>query len=292
MPVAALNVRPSRQRSLDLIRLDKRNCEVALHNIGEEVILYAPSDEPQRGYFGTARIADISPDVRQPRFMFIALDAVSLFGAFASLESLTEPLESRAYRPDGAIDFGYFSLGIRALLPSDQDAAERLGMRLRSQSQSHTDRPGLEMPANPPLSGDPAMEPEIRRLMREVPVRDRRLRWLVLEAYGPICSVCGDDDAVHEIGAYEVEVCHLHALDRGGPDTLTNAMPMCRKHHWAYDRGLFTLADAGTIIVSRHMAPRLRRRFNGWTRAAFPKDVHAWPRPEHLQFHRANVFLR
>lgn len=69
-------------------------------------------------------------------------------------------------------------------------------------------------------------------------------------------------------------------------------MPMCRKHHWAFDEGLFTLTDAGDIIPSRHMEERLRLRFNGRKRAIFPSTIEAWPKAEHLRFHRDNVFLR
>ena len=289
MPVAVLNVRPSRQRSFHRVRVDNRNREVALSTIGQRVILYAPTDEPRHGYFGTALIADVSPDVRERRFIFIMLDDIALFGQFIALESLITPIESRAYLATGAIDFSYFSLGIRALTQADQASARAMVDRAGAEQFRTTqgfDAPRAQIYLAGPGRGD--LRP---RLTREVAMRDRRLRWSVLEAYGPICAVCGDDDAVRETGAYEVEVCHLHGLKLGGPDVLTNAMPMCRKHHWAYDEGLFTLADAGGIIPSRFMEPKLRRRFNGWAKAQFPRAVEAWPKAEHLQLHRANVFL-
>ena len=62
MPVAVLNVRPSRQRSFHRVRVDNRNREVALSTIGQRVILYAPTDEPRhwsaRHFDRTAGIAD------------------------------------------------------------------------------------------------------------------------------------------------------------------------------------------------------------------------------------------
>lgn len=291
MPVAALTVRPSRQKSLHSVRVDNRNREVALTNIGQRVILYAPADEPRHGYFGTGLIADVGPDVRERRFIFIMLDDIELFGQFIALESLITPIESRAYLASGIIDFSYFSLGIRALTQADQASALAIVDRARAGAEQMHAARGFGSPPAPSYSPGPGAVDRPTRVTRDVAMRDRRLRWSVLEAYGITCSVCGDDDAVHVIGAYEVEVCHLHSLDRGGPDTLTNAMPMCRKHHWAYDRGLFTLDDAGGIVPSRFMEPKLRRRFNGWTRAHFPRSVEAWPKAEHLQFHRNNVFL-
>jgi predicted restriction endonuclease len=291
MPVAALNVRPSRQRTLHTVRVDNRNREVALRSIGEKVILYAPADEPRRGYFGTAAIADVNPDIKHRRFIFITLRQFEFFGQFFSLESLIKPIESRAYDAHGAIDFSYFLLGIRTLTADDQIAASLVAEQARSGEEQSLSAQGLAMPPNPLFTAYPLMPQRPARLSREVSVRDRRLRWSVLEAYGAACAVCGDDDAAHETGSYEVEVCHLHGLRWGGPDILTNAMPMCRKHHWAYDEGLFALGDAGGIIPSRFMEPKLRRRFNGWTRAHFPKAIEAWPKAEFLQFHRSNVFL-
>ena len=284
MPVAVLNVRPSRQRTLHSVRVDNRNRDVALQSIGERVMLYAPADEPRRGYFATAVLADVTPDTRHRRFIFITLRDIERFDQFLSLESLITPIESGAYDAHGTMDFSYFSLGIRTLAGADQMAARILTEQMRAnREQQHSVR-GLAAPPNPSFIS-PA------RVTREVSVRDRRLRWFVLDAYGAACAVCGDDDAVYETGSYEVEVCHLHGLKWGGPDVLTNAMPMCRKHHWAYDEGLFTLADAGDIIPSRFMEPKLRRRFNGWTRAHFPKTIEAWPKAEFLQFHRSKVFL-
>jgi hypothetical protein len=289
MPVAVLNVRPSRQRTLRTVRIDGRNREVALRNIGESAILYAPADEPRRGYFGMASITDVAPDLKHRRFIFITLVDVELFARFHPLESLSEPIERHAYDVHGAIDFSYFSPGIRALAPEDREAARALAARARDEVWSGL--PGLAAPPSPSFELDPATAGRPARFTREVSPRDRRLRWSVLEAYGAACAVCGDDDAVLKTGSYEVEVCHLRGLEWGGPDALTNAMPMCRKHHWAFDEGLFTLADAGDIIASRYMEARLRLRFNGRTRAHFPKAVEAWPKAEHLQFHRANVFL-
>lgn len=284
MPLAVLNVRPSRLKSLHLVRTDNRNKDLALQCIGERVLLYAPADEPRRGYFGTARIADVNPDLTQRRFIFVALEEVSLLNRFVALEELAAPIESRAYRADGSLDFSYFSMSIRGLTLDDQRAAHALLTRTEAST-------GFGESAQAELSVHPASFGSRGRRLREEGARNTRLRWSVLEVYGAACAVCGDDDAVHELGAYEVEVCHLRPLRQAGPDELTNAMPMCRKHHWAYDWGLFTLAEVGQIIPSIRMPPSLHKRFNGQTRARFPSTRQAWPKAEHLRFHREKVFL-
>lgn len=173
MPVAALNVRPSRQKSLHSVRLDNRNRDVALNNIGERIILYAPADEPQHGYFGTATILDVSPDMKQRRFIFIALSDIALFGQFLPLEALITPIEKRAYLATGAIDFSYFSLGIRALTDEDQTAARALADQAWAGEERPHANSGLGMPATPPFSPGPEIWQRPGRLTREVIMRDR-----------------------------------------------------------------------------------------------------------------------
>jgi hypothetical protein len=284
MFVAALTVRPSRQRGLELVRMDNRNKDLALASVGGRVVLYAPADEARRGYFGTATIAEIRPDMTQRRFIFVVLKDVQAFMRCVALDDLSMPIESGAYRPDGTINFSYFSVSIRALTAEDAKA-------VRALNAMYGEGGSVGTPTRQYLEGQPARSIVRPRRSREETIRNIRLRWAVLECYGPSCAVCGDSDALPELGVYEVEVCHLRALERGGPDELTNAMPMCRKHHWAYDWGLFTLGRAGHIIASARMQPELHKRFNGRQMAAFPRAIEHWPKAEHLAFHRDYVFL-
>jgi len=284
MPVAVINVRPNRQRSLNRIRIDNRNRETALQCIGEKVLLYAPRDETRHGYFATALLVDIVPDMTRRRFMFLTLEKVITFGMFYALEELARPIESRGYRSDGSIAFSYFSPSIRALSSADRKAAQALVNETEVRVNSMTSPTRAEAPA--------ALRPEPTAYRtRDAAVRNARLRWLVLHAYGTACAVCGDDNSIHEIGAYEVEVCHLQALAYGGPDELTNAMPMCRTHHWFYDRGGFTMVNDGGILVSKLAPVSLRQRLAVRSMAQFPIARQAWPRAEHLRFHREHVFL-
>ncbi|MBD8067342.1 HNH endonuclease [Devosia sp. PTR5] len=87
-------------------------------------------------------------------------------------------------------------------------------------------------------------------------------------------------------GVYEVEACHLQAVQHGGPDEITNAMAMCRHHHWAYDRGLFALSGAGRILIGKNMEAAMIEEFRGQQQATFPTDVQLWPRADRLAAHR------
>lgn len=283
MPFAVLNVRPSRQKSFDVVRIDNRNKDLAMKAIGRKVLLYAPRDEVRHGYFGKAEVAEVRLDAMHRRFMFLDLCQIEIFARSIRLEHVPEPLETLAYRPDGSIAFSYFSTGIRRLSAPDRRAILRLERTLLPAE-------GLEAPAQPELAARTAAPSSRRRISRAMALRDAQLRWLVLEHYGSACAICGSNFGDVERGLYEVEVCHLQALRFGGPDALTNVMPMCRTHHWAFDAGLFTLAQHGQILVSNRMAPDLRTRFNGRTRAWLPDAQSARPAAVHLQFHRDMVF--
>lgn len=285
MPFAVLNVRPSRQKSLSVVRIDNRNKDLAINSIGRNVLLYAPRDEPLNGYFGKAEVEEVRLDTAQRRFMFVQLGQVETFARSIRLEHIPEPLESLAYRADGSVAFSYFSTGIRRLSSIDKAAIARLESALAQPR-------GFEAPMGAPLRRAPAVGPALRRIDRKMAMRDAQLRWQVLELYGSTCAVCGSGFADAERGLYEVEVCHLQGLRHGGPDSITNAMPMCRTHHWAYDAGLFTLAPTGPILVSNRMTPDLRTRFNGRSRAWFPEPISVRPAAAHLLFHRDMVFQR
>ncbi|MHA6298778.1 HNH endonuclease [Devosia sp. CAU 1758] len=283
MPFAVLNVRPSRQKSLAMVRIDNRNKDLAFSAIGRTVLLYAPRDEARHGYFGKAEIAGVRLDATHRRFMFLDLYAIETFARTIRLENVAEPLESLAYRPDGSIAFSYFSTGIRLLCADDQQAIDRMENALAQPR-------GFRAPAQPVLSAPPGDSAARPRILRDVALRDAQLRWVVLEHYGSACAVCGSNHGDAERGLYEVEVCHVQALKFGGPDVITNALPMCRTHHWAYDIGLFTLAPQGQILVSNRMTPDLRTRFNGRSRAWFAEAAAIRPAAEHLRFHREMVF--
>jgi hypothetical protein len=281
MPFAVLNVRPRRQKTLAVVRIDNRNKDLAMRSLGQQVLLYAPHDEALHGYFGKAEITDVRLDLEHRRFMFLDLARINIFARPIRLEHVPEPLESQAYRADGKPAFSYFSTGIRLLSERDREAVFRLERALAVPAGLAAPPSGTYVP--PPL-------PQRRLVTRAVVIRDAQLRWTVLDLYGAGCAVCGRNYSDRERGLYEVEVCHLQAVRYGGPDAITNAMPMCRTHHWAYDAGLFTLAPEGHILLSSRMNADLRNSFNGQNRALLPQAPAVRPAARHLLFHRDMVF--
>lgn len=85
-------------------------------------------------------------------------------------------------------------------------------------------------------------------------MRDAKLRRLVIGAWGPACAVCGLE-LVGLDGAQECEVADIVPVAEDGPDTLTNALPLCRTHHWAFDEHLWAI-EPDTRRVHVRMAYR------------------------------------
>lgn len=89
---------------------------------------------------------------------------------------------------------------------------------------------------------------------RELPVRERRqvvrmvrllaraavLREKVLEVWPPECAACGRKLSDRD-GNPECEIAHVRDVHLDGVDRIANTIPLCRTHHWAFDRGLWAI---------------------------------------------------
>ena len=96
-------------------------------------------------------------------------------------------------------------------------------------------------------------------------VRNRAFRRIILEEYRCLCAVCQskfllrqrDDEPL-----IEAEAAHIISVRARGPDDPRNGLSLCRRHHWAFDKGLFTITDSSEIKVSPSVLRAERRRFD------------------------------
>ena len=78
--------------------------------------------------------------------------------------------------------------------------------------------------------------------------RSLAFRKSVLTQYGNCCAVCGFGLRT-PAGTYEVEAAHGVPRSEGGADDVRNGLALCRKHHWAFDSGLFGISDDLRLFV-------------------------------------------
>lgn len=101
------------------------------------------------------------------------------------------------------------------------------------------------------------------RLLRVV-ARSARLRKKVLQVWPACCAACGlelrdlDDNA-------ECEIAHVRDVHAEGHDLIANAIPLCRTHHWAFDRHLWAIHPKTMKIVVADSAAKYLAAIAGRT---------------------------
>ncbi len=78
--------------------------------------------------------------------------------------------------------------------------------------------------------------------------RTAAFRRIVLQVYGSQCCICADS-LVDLSGLYETEAAHIVPKRHAGSDDVRNGLALCRKHHWAFDRGMFGIDDDYRVAV-------------------------------------------
>jgi predicted restriction endonuclease len=73
------------------------------------------------------------------------------------------------------------------------------------------------------------------------------MRVHVFREYGAECAACGS--AIEYKGVLETEVAHVIEVERGGLDDPSNALPLCRTHHWAFDQGAIGIEPRRGVFV-------------------------------------------
>lgn len=96
-------------------------------------------------------------------------------------------------------------------------------------------------------------------------VRESAFRKIILEEYKCLCAVCQSKFVLQQKKnepLIEAEAAHIISVNARGPDDPRNGLSLCRRHHWAFDNGLFTVTDSSEIKVSVFVLQAERRRFD------------------------------
>lgn len=93
-------------------------------------------------------------------------------------------------------------------------------------------------------------------------------------------------------GRPEVQAAHIRPVEHQGSDSVRNGLALTGTLHWMFDRGLVSVADDLTILVSRNKVPTdvVSRLILPSGRIALPVDARDQPHRDNLKWHRENVF--
>jgi predicted RNA-binding protein with RPS1 domain len=121
--------------------------------------------------------------------------------------------------------------------------------------------------------------------------REAAFRLSVLEANAHTCCFCGQNFSIG--GASPMEAAHIIPRAKRGSDTVSNGLCLCPMHHWAFDRGLWSLDESMVVRVASAVRDQSCVRvdwlanFHGKP-ATFPLGVKA--SLEAIDWHYRNIF--
>jgi putative restriction endonuclease len=245
---------------------------------GSLVLFYEPrrggtsaSSGGRMGFTSFAFVTEIWDDPNDPSHAFAGLRYFQEFLSVVPL-SVTSVSSQSLQRAVREIDYAeaqaVVEAGLFAGLVSDQP---RVGL---------TD---LAVLVNPP-------ERDIRQIVKNVAIRDATFRYRVVEqTYAGRCALTGLR-LTNGFGRAEVDAAHIQPVASGGPDSVRNGLALTKSVHWAFDRGLLSIGDDGSILTVDRGVEDLHKLLNSSGRALFPENAAAMPHAAFLSWHRENVF--
>lgn len=258
--------------------------------VGDWVVYYEPAKAGPRGYFAVARIAGVSPKSGvDGRF-----EAEIAPGSYLEFDTTVprliggRPLESALAATDGSPRAGgAVQLAVRRL--PDREFAEIIRRGLPADLEAREAR-RYDAAAQLDEGAEVFERPVIERLTSR-PYRDVAFRRRVRAAYDYRCAMSGLR-LRNGGGRPEVQAAHIRPVERQGSDSVRNGLALTGTLHWMFDRGLVSVADDLTILISRNKVPGevVDRLILPGGRLSLPGNPRDRPHPDNLRWHRENVF--
>jgi putative restriction endonuclease len=124
-------------------------------------------------------------------------------------------------------------------------------------------------------------------------IRNAFFRKAIVYVYDSRCAFCGLK-VTKAVNQNIVDGAHIKPFSQFYDNRIHNGIALCKNHHWAFDRGWFTIDEQYKIIVSKHLAevsPHAKpmKDFHG-EKILLPNTEEYFPQLEALQWHRQNIF--
>jgi len=259
--------------------------------VGDWVVYYEPVKAGPRGYFAVAKIAQVIPKPGVDGRYLALIEPESYLEFTEEVPRLVagQPWEVALTAADGGAKAGGAQQSAVRRLPEGEFAAivrRGLPVDLEQIEATRYDR----VPFEADEATAPFERPVIERLMSR-PYRDVAFRRKVRTAYDYRCAMSGLR-LRNGGGRPEVNAAHIRPVERQGSDAVRNGLALSGTLHWMFDRGLLSVADDWTILVSRNKVPRevSDRLIVASGKLCLPADPRDRPHPENLRWHRENVF--
>jgi putative restriction endonuclease len=207
------------------------------------------------------------------------------FGLDVPFQLDGQAVEHGLLNPDGRLNNGRAIQSIRPISNDDFDRIIMLGLVDSGELLPRVDeQPEYENRVRDEWSGP--VERETALVSRTI--RDRQFRKRVLDAYDGRCSFTGMK-LVNGGGRVEAQAAHIMAVEHNGPDRVENGLALSGTVHWMFDRGLISLSDDGTILLSPKIndVDSVTKLLLPDRRAQLPGHEAVRPHSRFLAWHRA-----
>lgn len=259
--------------------------------VGDWVVYYEPVKAGPHGYFAVAKIAEVIPKPGIPDRFLALIEPGSFLPFDRDVPRLVDgrPLEAALTEVDGTPKKGgALQLAVRRLPEDDFATIVNIGL-----PQNLEEIDAAQYRAKPQDLEEASLSflrPVIERLTRRS-YRDVAFRRRVREAYGFRCAISGLG-LRNGGGRPEVQAAHIRPVDRRGTDSVRNGLALSGTLHWMFDRGLLSVVEDMTILVSHNKVPSevVNRLVVPSGKLFLPDEQRNWPHPDNLRWHRENVF--
>jgi len=253
---------------------------------GDWAVYYEPVKAGGRGFYAVAFVEDIVPDPTTPDHFLALIEPGSYldFGQNVPHRIDGELVESGLRNAQAAV---------RPLIAEDFVRIINLGLGEDPSFLPRTDFADSATLAEERLPYSFEHEQERERILTSRTARDANFRKGIIRAYDRRCAFTGLQ-FINGGGRAEVEAAHIKPVSAKGPDSVNNGLALCGTMHWMFDRGLLSLGDDLSIMVSRHVNDigSIDRLLLPTRKAVAPEDPAMRPYPHFLEWHRENCFKR
>jgi putative restriction endonuclease len=261
---------------------------------GDWIIYLEPSKvKNTKGYFAIAKVRQIIADPRRDGMYLAVIEPGSYldFGDPVPFRDDATVIERGVLNEHGRIS-GRAQAAVRTIGSTDFARIIERGLGNNEDTLPRVD-------GDAPRAGYAETQQEFLHLtardrvshLTNRALRDRNFRKAVLRVYGERCAITGLR-LINGGGRAEVEAAHIRPVERDGPDIISNGIALSGTAHWMFDRGLVSLSDDLTIIVSRQAndADAIRAMINRSGTLIAPIRPADRPRAEFVNWHRENCF--
>ena len=259
--------------------------------VGDWVVYCEPTKAGPRGYFAVAKIAAVIPKPGEGGRYLALIEPGTYLPFDREVPRLQDgrPFEAALQASDGTPKSGglvqsavrrlpeaEFAAIVRSGLPDDLEQIEARAYDVATvgfdDPFTHFERPVIER-------------------LTSRPYRDVAFRRKVRAAYDYRCAMSGLR-LQNGGGRPEVNAAHIIPVERQGSDAVQNGLALSGTLHWMFDRGLVSVADDLSILVSYNKVPRdvIDRLIVPSGRLVLPAERRDWPNRNNLRWHRESVF--